>query len=200
MFGYPDVMFHFSNTEGEDAGILAARQIIRSGGVNMTVAARAILLAIVGLLATGFAVLGQKAKTNEGGAKMKILRCTPIQIVEAIEPNLGFWETQMGYKRTAEVPPGGKQLDFVILEKDGLEVMLQTLKSIEADLASSKSTERYKTSQTILYIEVDSLDEAARALKGAPVVMEPIDRPYGMREMIVKDPSGYVVCLAQHLK
>lgn len=166
----------------------------------MTVVTRTILLAIIGMVATGFTIVGHKAKTSEGGAKMKILRCTPIQIVDAIEPNLEFWETRMGYKRTAEVPPGAKQLDFVILEKDGLEVMLQTLKSIEADLASSKSTERYKTSQTILYIEVDSLDEAARALKGAPVVMEAVDRPYGMREMIVKDPSGYVVCLAQHLK
>jgi uncharacterized glyoxalase superfamily protein PhnB len=193
-------MFHFSNTEAENAGILAARETIRSGGANMTVVARTILLAIIGMVATGFAVLGQKAKTNEGGAKMKILRCTPIQIVDAVEPNLEFWETRMGYKRTAEVPPGAKQLDFVILEKDGLEVMLQTRKSIDADMASSKSGEHYKGNQTILYIEVDSLDEAARALKGAPIVMEPVDRPYGMRELAVKDPSGYTVCLAQQLK
>src|SRR5215471_14278023 len=165
----------------------------------MMTMARSACLAM-SLAVAGFGFWIKKTKGNEGGARMKILRCTPIQIVDAIEPNLDFWEGRLGYKRTAEVPPGGKQLDFVILEKDGLEVMLQTLKSIEADLASSKSTERYKTSQTILYIEVDSLDEAARALKGAPVVMEPVDRPYGMREMIVKDPSGYVVCVAQHLK
>ena len=131
---------------------------------------------------------------------MKVLRCTPIQIVDAIEPNLEFWENRLGYKRTAEVPPGAKQLDFIILEKDGLEVMLQTRKSLEADMSGSKSSEHYKANQTILYIEVDSLDEAARALKGVPLVMEPIDRPYGMRELTVKDPSGYAVCLAQHIK
>jgi len=166
----------------------------------MAVTRRTISLGIIGLLATGYTVLGHKARTNEGGAKMKILRCTPIQIVDTVEPNLEFWETRMGYKRTAEVPPGAKHLDFVILEKDGLEVMLQTRKSIEADMGSSTIAEQYKGNQTILYIEVDSLDEATRSLKGVPIVMEPVNRPYGMRELAVKDPSGYTVCLAQQLK
>jgi|SRR5262245_9653468 len=151
------------------------------------------------LAMAGLAFSIHKTKGNGGGARMKILRCTPIQIVDAIEPNLEFWETRLGYKRTAEVPPGARELDFVILEKDGLEVMLQTRKSIVADMSGSKSSD-YKANQTILYIEVDSLDEAARALKGVPLVMEPIDRPYGMRELTVKDPSGYAVCLAQKSK
>jgi hypothetical protein len=154
----------------------------------------------MGLALAGFTLWTHKTKDNGVGAKMKILRCTPIQVVDAIEQNLDFWENRLGYTRTAEVPPGAKQLDFVILEKDGLEVMLQTRKSIEADMSAAKSIEHLKVNQTILYIEVDSLDEAARALKGVPLVMEPIDRPYGMRELAVKDPSGYVVCLAQKLK
>src|SRR5215831_15139007 len=126
----------------------------------------------------GLAFWTQKTKGNDGGARMKILRCTPIQIVDAIEPNLDFWENRLGYKRTAEVPPGAKQLDFVILEKDGLEVMLQTYKSMEADMSSAHSAERFQRKETILYIEVDSLEEAARALKGVPISMEPVDRPY----------------------
>jgi hypothetical protein len=166
----------------------------------MVIPVRTACLGILALVVSGFTVWTHKTNTNEVTAKMKILRCTPIQIVDAIEPNLDFWENRLGYKRTGEVPPGGKQLDFIMMEKDGLEVMLQTHKSIEADMSSSKSTEHYKANQTILYIEVDSLDEAARALKGVPVVMEPIDKPYGMREMSVKDPSGYSVCLAQKLK
>jgi hypothetical protein len=165
----------------------------------MTIAARTACLAVVGIVVTGFTLWSHKT-ANLGGHGMKILRCTPIQIVDAIEPNLDFWENRLGYKRTTEVPPGGKQLDFVILEKDGLGVMLQTLKSVREDASSSKSTEQYRNNQTVLYIEVDSLDEATRALKGIPMVMEPINRPYGMRELAVKDPSGYVVCLAQNIK
>jgi uncharacterized glyoxalase superfamily protein PhnB len=166
----------------------------------LAIRARTVCLAVAGMVLTGFTFWTHKTKNNEVGTHMKILRCTPIQIVDAIEPNLDFWENRLGYKRTAEVPPGGKQLDFVILEKDGLEVMLQTHKSVEEDMSSSKSTEHYKGNHTVLYIEVDSLDEAARALAGVPVVMGPIDRPYGMREMTVKDPSGYAVCLAQQVK
>ena len=167
----------------------------------MAKAARAVCVAVVGMVVTGFTLWNSKPEaTNLGGAGMKILRCTPIQIVDTIEPNLDFWEKRLGYKRTAEVPPGSKQLDFVILEKDGLEVMLQTLKSVKEDASSAKSTEKYRNNQTVLYIEVDSLEEAARALKGVPIVMEPIDRPYGMRELVVRDPSGYVICFAQSLK
>jgi len=166
----------------------------------MFILTRAAYLAIISLAVTGLTVWTHKTSNHEGGAHMKILRCTPIQVVDTIEPNLDFWENRLGYKRTAEVPPGGKHLDFVILEKDGLEVMLQTRKSIEADTASSELKQDIKANQTILYIEVDSLDEAARALKGVPLVIAPIDRPYGMRELAVKDPSGYTVCLAQNTK
>src|SRR5262245_5801431 len=135
---------------------LAAMRLLQMEAMSMNMPWKTASLA-VGLAVAGL-TLGTHARTESEGAKMKILRCTPIQIVEAIEPNLEFWEGRLGYKKTAEVPPGAKQLDFVILEKDGLEVMLQTLKSIEADMSSSKTGEHYRTNQTILYIEVDSLE------------------------------------------
>jgi len=179
-------------------------------GILMISLLRGACIVVVLMVVAGFTVLAHRPETGIGkagtgdgiigGTRMKILRCTPIQIVDAIEPNLDFWENRLGYKRTAEVPPGAKQLDFVILEKDGLEVMLQTYKSMEADMSSAHSAERFQRKETILYIEVDSLEEAARALKGVPISMEPVDRPYGMREMTVKDPSGYAVCLAQKIK
>ena len=44
-----------------------------------------------------------------------------------------------------------------------------------------------------VYFRVTGLDEmlAEFRAKGAKVVMEPITRPYGMRETIVEDPHGY---------
>ena len=156
--------------------------------------------ALLVLIPAGLAFAARQAKAHTENARMKLIRSTPIQVVDAIEPNLDFWEKKLGFARIAEVPPGGKQLDFVILEKDGLGVMLQTRKSIADDLPSGASADDFKHNTTVMYMEVDSLEEAMRGLEGAPIVMKPVDRPYGMREMVVKDPSGYFVSFAQRLK
>jgi hypothetical protein len=156
--------------------------------------------ALLILIPAGFAFGARQAKAHKENAHMKLIRSTPIQVVDAIEPNLDFWEKKLGFTRTGEVPPGAPQLDFVMLEKDGLEVMLQTRKSIAADIPSGASMDDFKHNVTIMYMEVDSLEEAMRGLEGTPIVMKPVDRPYGMREMIVKDPSGYFVSFAQKIK
>jgi len=156
--------------------------------------------ALLILIPAGFAFGTRQTKAHKESAHMKLMRSTPIQVVDAIEPNLDFWEKKLGFTRTGEVPPGGKQLDFVMLEKDGLEVMLQTRKSIAEDLPGGASMEDFKHNTTVMYMEVDSLDEAIRGLEGAPVVMKPTDRPYGMREIVVKDPSGYFISFAQRIK
>ena len=48
--------------------------------------------------------------------------------------------------------------------------------------------------------KLDKVEEAMRGLEGAPIVMKPVDRPYGMREMVVKDPSGFFISFAQRIK
>ena len=166
----------------------------------MSISTKLSPFALLVLIPAGFVFAGRQTKTHKENSHMKLLRSTPIQVVDAIEPNLDFWEKKLGFTRTGEVPPGAKQLDFVMLEKDGLEVMLQTRKSIAEDLPAGATIEDFKHNITIMYMEVDSLDEAMRGLEGAPVVMKPVDRPYGMREVVVKDPSGYFVSFAQRIK
>ena len=65
-------------------------------------------------------------------------KLTPLLAVEAIEPSLAFWVEALGFARTVEVPHDDA-LGFVILEKDGYEVMMQTIASIKADVPAAAS-------------------------------------------------------------
>lgn len=63
-------------------------------------------------------------------------KLTPILYVDAIEPCLPFWTERLGFTKTVEVPHDGK-IGFVILTRDGLELMYQTWASAAADIAGA---------------------------------------------------------------
>jgi uncharacterized glyoxalase superfamily protein PhnB len=125
---------------------------------------------------------------------MKILRCTPVLIVDRIEPSLPFWIERLGFTKITEVPHGDA-LGFVILERDGVEVMMQTLDSVKADLADVGNLMKLNT--TSQYIEVDSLDDVLQGLSGDSLLTPVRTAFYGMREAIVADPAGFILTFAQ---
>jgi uncharacterized glyoxalase superfamily protein PhnB len=124
---------------------------------------------------------------------MKISRLTPVLMVEAIEPVLDFWVKRLGFTKTTEVPHEG-HLGFVILEKDGIEIMYQTKASVAADIAPL-ATAPMKGS--FLFFQVDDLDSIVKALKGVAPVVPRRKTFYGADELIVREPGGNVVTFAQ---
>jgi uncharacterized glyoxalase superfamily protein PhnB len=125
--------------------------------------------------------------------KLRIQKITSVLVVEAIEPVLPFWEGQLGFARVAEVPHE-KQLGFVILERDSVQVMLQTVASLAADLpavAAHRPT-------SVLYVDVASLAAAAAAIEGAEVLVPERKTFYGAREIWVRDSQGQIVGLSEH--
>ncbi len=121
-------------------------------------------------------------------------KLTPILYVERIEPALSFWEDRLGYTRTVEVPHGDA-LGFVILEKDGVEIMYQTRDSVAADLPAVADGLTMRGS--LLFIEVDDLAAVERAIEGAEVVVPRRKTAYGADEVFVREPAGNVVGFAQ---
>ena len=121
---------------------------------------------------------------------MRITNITPILIVDEIEGSLDFYQGRLGYEKVVEVPDGDR-LGFVLLQRDGCELMMQTRRSVAAD-APSAARELAEHS-VVLYCDVDSLAEAVRALEGTPVVVAPRETSYGAREIFVKDPAGFVI-------
>jgi uncharacterized glyoxalase superfamily protein PhnB len=125
----------------------------------------------------------------------RLRKITPIMVVDAIEPVLSFWTDHLGFNVTAEVPHE-EHIGFVILEKDGCEVMYQTLASVGADVPSLSATPMRGTT---IFIEVDDIDaiENTVAVAGAEVVVPRRTTFYGSTEIFVREPAGNVVGFAQ---
>jgi len=120
-------------------------------------------------------------------------KLTPVLLVEQIEPVLGFWIERLGFEKTAEVPEGDR-LGFVILQRGTVEVMYQTRESVENDVPSLAGI---PMRGSMLFVQVDDLDEVARALEGIEPVVPRRRTFYGADELIVREPAGNVVTFAQ---
>jgi hypothetical protein len=123
---------------------------------------------------------------------MQLKKLTPVLVVEAIEPCLPFWEGRLGFKRTIEVPHGNR-LGFVSLQRDAVEVMIQTKASALEDLPQAEG----RGNSAALYFEVKSIAEVEEALRGLPILVRR-RAPYGAEELFLREPGGHVVGFAQH--
>ena len=123
-----------------------------------------------------------------------VKKLTPVLMVDAIEPCLPLWVDRLGWEKTAEVPEGDK-LGFVILAKDGIEVMYQTWVSVEKDVGHAPK--RAVGTSVGLFIEVTDLDAIVERLEGVPLVLPRRKTFYGMEEVGVAEAGGHTVVFAQ---
>ena len=151
------------------------------------------LLAVLLLLAAPAAAAVRPNPTvPEEGPAMTMKKLTPVLVVDRVEPCAEFWTGRLGFRRTAEVPHDGA-LGFVILEKDGVEIMYQSRASAAADLPPLAEGAH----RTVLFLEVGDLDAVERAVQGVEVVSPRRTTFYGMHEIAVREPGGNVVVFAQ---
>jgi uncharacterized glyoxalase superfamily protein PhnB len=122
------------------------------------------------------------------------MKITPVLIVAEIESLLGFWMDRMGFAKTVEVPEDGR-LGFVILARDGAELMLQTLSSVRKD-EPKFAPQSPDAKGCALFVEVEDFADARKRLEGYPIVMPERVTFYGMREIGVSDPAGHTVIFA----
>ncbi len=125
---------------------------------------------------------------------MNITKTTPILSVENIEKSLPLWTDVLGYKKVHEVSHKGR-LGFVMLEKDKLEIMLQTHASVSDDMP--QIADYFKPGSICLYSDVDSIDATVAALKGVQVIVPLRTTPYGAREVWVRDGDGNILGFAE---
>lgn len=123
-----------------------------------------------------------------------VQKITTVLAVETVEGSLDFWERRLGFERTVSVPHENT-IGFVILVKDGVEVMLQSVASILADLGAN--TGEVNGRSAALFIEVADLDAVEKALDGYPIEMPRRTTFYGMHEIGVREPGGHFLVFAQ---
>ena len=123
-----------------------------------------------------------------------IQKITAVLAVNAVEPSLDFWQRRLGFDCVATVPHGDS-VGFALLVKDGVEVMLQSVDSILADLGGPGGA--VKGRSAALFIEVASLEAVEQALAGYPIAMPRRTTFYGMHEIGVREPGGHFAVFAQ---
>ena|SRR5690348_16810411 len=124
------------------------------------------------------------------------MKITPVLIVDDIESSLPFWVERMGFEKTVEVPDGDR-LGFVILVREGAEVMLQTKESVLKD--EPKFAVGTESRVASLFVEVNDFEEVLRRLRGYPIAMDERTTFYGMREIGVFDPGSNIIVLAKRV-
>jgi uncharacterized glyoxalase superfamily protein PhnB len=129
---------------------------------------------------------------NDKGVK----KITANLIVASVEASLPFWVERLGFERTVAVPEseGATKLGFVILVRDGVELMLQSRASMARDVPALAEGPH----GSVLYIEVGDLAPVRKALAGWPNVVPERTTFYGAREIIVRDPDGNAVFFSAH--
>ena len=149
---------------------------------TMATAAAAFLLATL-VATTGVTMAETKQMTG----------LSPVLVVERIEPCLELWTKRLGFERTAEVP-GEDGLAFVMLVRDDVTVMYQSVASIREDIPAL-AEEPFRSA---LFLSVTDRAASERGLEGVELVFSRRRTFYGTTEVAVKDDAGNVITFAQH--
>jgi catechol 2,3-dioxygenase-like lactoylglutathione lyase family enzyme len=116
------------------------------------------------------------------------MKITSVLLVDEIEKSLTFWVERMGFEKTVEVPEGDR-LGFVILVRDGAELMLQTIASGRKD--APVFVPEGTPARASLFIEVEDFADVLKRLEGYPIALAERTTFYGMREIGVIEPGGH---------
>ncbi len=123
---------------------------------------------------------------------MNLTKLTPNLYTDDVAACVNFWVERMHFEKTVELPEEGGKLAFAALHKGNIELMYGSYNSLAKDIDAGA----YQKGTGFLYIEVDDLDAALAAMRGAPVVLPLHKTFYGATEFTVKDPAGHLLTFA----
>lgn len=123
-------------------------------------------------------------------------RCTPVLIVERVEPTRDFFHKRLGWPVLMEVPHG-ETVGFAQIELGPVEIMIQSRASVAED--TNVALESVKLSHTSLYIEIDDIEAVVPVIADLDVVVPLRKTWYGMHEMSVREPGGNIIGFASKL-
>jgi glyoxylase I family protein len=121
----------------------------------------------------------------------------PLLQVFDMPTSVAFYRDVLGFEvvETSE-RRGADDFDWAMLRRDGITLMLNTAYE-EDNRPPEPAAARVAAHDDVgLFFGCRDLDEAYTHLRGKGVSAEgPRVAPYGMRQLWLKDPDGYVVCL-----
>ena len=124
------------------------------------------------------------------------LSMTTNLMVENVEVSLRFYQEILGFSVGVMVPKESGGLQFAILEKDGISLMIQDRENFIEEYPIL-DTQKIQPSIS-LYISVDNLEELYQNLQEKyEILKEMYTTFYGSKEFAVADADGYVLTFTE---
>ena len=120
--------------------------------------------------------------------------CALLQVFD-MPTSIRFYRDLLGFEVVQTSPREGDQFDWGLLRLNDAELMLNTAYE-QDDRPAMPDAKRIAAHQdTGLFFGSPDVDAVYRHLRSHGVdVEEPKVAPYGMKQLYVRDPDGYVLC------
>lgn len=126
---------------------------------------------------------------------MQLEGMAPYFEVYDMRRSVEFYRDVLGFALKSK-SSAGEEFDWALLERDGIELMLNTMYDRDRRPAEEDAERKRMHRDVILFFGCEDLDGAYAEMRAKGVeVKPPVVQPYGMRQVYLKDPDGYGICL-----
>ena len=116
-------------------------------------------------------------------------------MVENVKETIKFYEEKLGFQKILSVPEEGECLNFAILNKDKISIMLQEKENLIKEYPTLK-TEKILPTFT-LFITVDDVTEMYNELKNKVKIAKELHKTfYGKNEFAIFDNNGNILTIS----
>ena len=118
-------------------------------------------------------------------------------MVASVDASVKFYQEVLGLEVVASVPAKNQTLQFAILAKEAMTLMLQEKENLseEYPILAAKKIQPSIT----LYITVENFEELYTTIKSNyTIYTEPLKTFYGAIEFAITDPDGYVLTFTEY--
>lgn len=118
-------------------------------------------------------------------------------MVASVDKSVAFYQEILGLEVVASVPANDQSLQFAILAKEAITLMLQEKSNLSEEYPVL-ATEKIHPSIT-LYITIENFEEFyINTKKAYSIYTEPHATFYGAKEFAITDPDGYVLTFTEY--
>ena len=116
-------------------------------------------------------------------------------MVKNVKETIQFYEEKLGFKKVLSVPEKGEILNFAILNKDKISIMLQEQENLISEYPTLRTNEIVPT--FTLFITVNDVLEIYNELKNTVKIAKELHKTfYGKDEFAIFDNNGNILTIS----
>lgn len=116
-------------------------------------------------------------------------------MVKNVKETIQFYEEKLGFKKRLSVPEEGEILNFAILKKDKVSIMIQEQKNLLEEYSTLQNESIIPT--FTLFITVDDVTKMYDELKSKVTIAKELHKTfYGKEEFAIFDNNGNVLTIS----